>query len=405
MLTDCLRELLALGQTNVETVIRKSFEDAGLETDRLSQALAATMNHQHQDLLALHNNHQTALTLKLESNQQVVLSNQSKHGKALSITQRTQVGILRRQDASMEVARRTQQQTSSILQTMTCANARAVEIMNASRVIITDLASDVKQLLSLNDSSLLVNQSDREISFLGQYRERIIAYLLPFQDDVDFAIKCLISQHSEDISQSDADFLRSEFQHLIDSAVQEKALQHPNSTAKSLDKWVYPEDTVVFFKNLSKKRKVQELLHQYNNQGESSRKRAELPRKRQKQWSRTCTVQTSSGPMDISLPHSQGAAGEEPQNAVEVGISYTVTQNRSSVHVNAHFLRKLAYAGEARICAQLNIFTLVDEDVSARYDTLFQNVSLSEFDVALRQGTISSFHMDYHGDNLCLYVS
>jgi hypothetical protein len=107
---------------------------------------------------------------------------------------------------------------------------------------------------------------------------------------------------------------------------------------------------------------------------------------------------------DILWARSRGA-GEEPQDTAEVGISYTVMQNRLSVRVEACFLRHLLYAGKASICAQLNVFTLVGENVELYYDGLFENASLAELDNALRQGTISPFHIDEYGDNLCLTVS
>jgi hypothetical protein len=295
-LTDYLRELLALGLTDVETVMRKCFEDAGLQTDRLSQALAAKIDTQHRAVLVLHNDHQKALTSKLDNNQRDLLSNQVKHQRTLTTTQCTQVEILRRQDASKGVATRTQQQTSRILRTVTRASMRAVEDASKNVVILDDIASDVKQLISLNDGSLLINRSCRDISFLGERQERIMAYLLPFQDDLDFAIDSLISQHGREIWISDAEFLRSELQHLVDSAAQEKALQHPNSTAKPFDQWHYPEDIVGFLKNSPKNRKPRRYLHSYNGHEKSSMKQITQPGKRWKRSSRIYTIQTSSGP-------------------------------------------------------------------------------------------------------------
>jgi hypothetical protein len=404
MLTDCLRELLALGVTNVETVMRKCFEDAGLQTDRLSQALAAKINTQHQAMLVLHSDHHKALTSKLNNNQRDLLSNQVKHDRNLSATRRTQVDILHRQEKSMKVATRTQHETSRILRSMNRASTRADQATTKNIVVLNDLAADFKQLVSLNDGSLLLKQSCRDISFLGEHQDRIMAYLLPFQDDLDFAIDVLISQHGHAISISDAEFLRSELQHLVDSATQEKALQHPNSTAKSFDQWSYPGNAVGFLKNSLKDRKARGSLRSSNSHEKSSAKHIARPENRWKQSSQTYTIHTYSGPVHITIPRSR-AAGEDPQDTTEVGISYTVTQNRSSVQVNAHFLRHLAYAGEARICAQLNVFTLVEESVSSRYMSLFENLSLAELDSALRRGTISSFHIDGSGNNLCLYVS
>ncbi|EAT77583.2 hypothetical protein SNOG_15040 [Parastagonospora nodorum SN15] len=375
-------ELLALGLTDVKTVMLKCFEDAGLKTDRVYQALVAKIDAQHQDALVLHN-HQKALTSKIDNNQRNQLLNQDRHQRTLITTQRTQVEILRRQDASMRVAKGTQQQTSSILRAVT----------------------DIKQLLSLNDGSLLVDQSHRAISFLGERQDRIMAYLLPFQDDIEFAIDSLISQHGHEISASDAEFLRSELQHLVGSAAQEKALQHPGSAAKSFDRWSYPQDTVGFLKNSAKNRTSSGYSYSTDGEKITSTRQMTGSGKRWALSSRTFNVQTPSGPVDITMPRSR-EAGEDIHETAEAGISYVVTQNHSSVHVNAHFLRDLAHAGQPRIYAHLNVFTVVDEATTDRYHSgICNSTSLAKFDTALRQGIISPFHVDKYGNNLCLLVS
>jgi len=269
ILTKCLRELLALGLTDVGNVMLKCFEDAGLKADRMSQALVAKIDAQHQDALVLHN-HQKALTSKIENNQRNLLSSHDRHQRTLTATQRTQNEIIRRQDASMRVAKGTQHQKSSILRAITHASMRAGTDRREKTAILDTITTDVKQLLSLNDSSLLVNQSHRAISFLGECQNRIMAYLLPFQDDIESAIDSLISQHGHQISTSDAEFLRSELQHLVGSAAQEKALQHPGSAAKSFDRWSYPEDTVGFLKNSAKIRKPRGYTYSANNRDAGS---------------------------------------------------------------------------------------------------------------------------------------
>jgi len=106
------------------------------------------------------------------------------------------------------------------------------------------------------------------------------------------------------------------------------------------------------------------------------------------------------------MPRSRGA-GEDRRETAEAGISYIVTQNHSSVHVNAHFLRHLTHAEQPRIYAHLNVFTVVGKAVLDRYCTerLFSSAPLVEVATALRQGIISPFHVDIDGNNLCLLVN
>jgi hypothetical protein len=399
------RELSALGDANIERIVRQCFQQAGLQVDDLSRALEAKMDSQHQDVVALHSGHQRVLISKLNYNQRKMLLSQDEIQRALSSVHRTQTDVLDRQDASICLAARTQKQTACILRKLTRANANAVVASSKTADSLDNLTADVRQLLSLNSGSLLMDQSSRDITFLGECQDTIMAYLFPLQDDIDFAINFLVSQHGEDISASHAEMLRSEFQHLVGSAAQEKAAQYTNSTAKPFDRWSYPEDTIGFLKYSIRNRKARSSLHSSGTHEKSSKKQVAWLRKRPGPSNRVFYVQTSSGSMQITMPRFQTTA-ETFQCKEEVGFSCTITQNHSSIQINARFLRELVYASQPRMYAQLNIFTVVgDRDIIEDMTALLRDGSLADIDSAFRKGTLSPFHLDHFGDNIYLFVS
>jgi len=229
-------------------------------------------------------------------------------------------------------------------------------------------------------------------------------YLLPLQDDLDHAIDYLISHHTQEISTRHAERLRSEFAHLVDSATQEKAARHPGSTATSIDQWSYPGNAIEALINQPEREAVGPSQPSSTNCG-TVEITATRPRKPQKSRNRTWEVQTDSGVLRISLPHAQQSS-RGPNDVDEVGVSYTLVQNRSSLLIDARFLRELCYVSQPRVHAQLYVFTQVCyQDIIFIYNELFEHGTLAEIDDALRAGTISPFHVDEEGDNMCLFVS
>jgi hypothetical protein len=232
-----------------------------------------------------------------------------------------------------------------------------------------------------------------------------MAYLLPLQDDLGFAVQYLLSQHGEKVSAGDLDWLRSEIEHLIGSAAQEKAVQYSNSTATPVDEWSYAEDTVGFLRNSSRKHKMrassdsldsEEFIHGFPN----------WSRKRPKRSQRTWLVPTASGQIEIYLPSHRKPGKDVPQGLDDVGLRCKLVQNHTTFVISARFLRDLKYAGRAKICGQLNVYVQVGRDVTDRYDNIMRKATLSEFDAALRGGEISPFHIESAlGLNICLYVS
>jgi hypothetical protein len=382
------RQFSFVDHAKIHDVVRQGFKRAGLQAEDLSTRL----DSHHQDELALHGAHQQALTSTLHANH-------CESQQALVSIQRTQVDVLNHQHASRRIATRTQKQTSSILRKLSSVDGSITAASTISTASLDTISADLKKLLSLNDDTARIQRSGREILFLGDHRDMIMAYLSPLQHDLHFAVRSLVSQHGEDISSDDADWLVSEFKRLVGSAAQETAAQYTESTAKAFDQWFYPEDVVGYRKPMTRKLTASELPDFHDMHDRDGHTRSDLcSRKRSKRSNRTWSISMPSGDMFISLP-----ADDELQDVKEVGLRCNFTQNNSAFELRARFLRSVASASQPTICAQLNVFIQVREN--ANWEDLFRRGTISQLDTMLRKGTLSPFFLNHHGQNLCLYVS
>jgi hypothetical protein len=395
-------ELSALGVAETQASVQQSFRQVGLDIGDLFRVHESKLEARHQDVLATNTHHQQTLISKLDTNRQHLSAKQDNHQQILTSVRRTQLDVLDRQDTVMRVTTRTQKQMCTMMQKVTRADTRASRVSKTIMDSLDNISNDIKQLQLSKKSSRKAQQSGRDIFFLGPRQDQILAYLLPMQDDLDFAIDYIISQQSDEVLPSDAEWLRSEFKHLVGSAAQEKALQYPDSTATPLDQWSYPQDTVGFMNSTTRERMAYGSWESEVPRKKDARLRPEWLRNRPRQPQQVRSVPTASGSMKISLPERR-ISTTDPQGTGEVGVCYTIKQNRSSFEIRARFLRDLTYASRPRLYAQLNIFVEIDNNYF--YSRLFANGTMAEVDDALRKGIISPFHIDKYGDSPLLFVS
>jgi hypothetical protein len=397
-------ELSALGLAETQASVQQSFRKVELDIGDLFRAHESKLDAHHQDVLAANTHCQQTLISKLDTNRQHLSAKIDSHQQIMSSVRRTQRDVLGRQDTMMRVATHTQRQMCTVLQTVNRADRRASRVSKSNMDSLDSIANDIKQLLSLKNSSAEAKQSGRDIFFLGPRQDQILAYLLPMKDDLNFAIDSLISQQSDEVAPSDAEWLRSEFKNLLGSAAQENALRYSDSTATPFDQWSYPEDTVGFMDSTTSKRKAHGSWESEVPRKKHARLRPEWLRNRPKQPQQIRSVPTASGSMEISLPNRR-TSKKHPKGIAEVGLCYTLKQNHSSLEIRARFLRDLTYASRPRIYAQLNVFVVLGDDLDGVYFNLLQVGTLAQVDTALRNGTISPFHIDNRGDNSLLFVS
>jgi hypothetical protein len=226
-----------------------------------------------------------------------------------------------------------------------------------------------------------------------------MTYLSPLQSDLQSAGKSLVSQHGEDVSLNSAEWLVSVFKHLARSAAQETAAKYMGSIANPFDQWVYPEKIVGYRRHKTRNRTASESTNLPDVLENNCHTRSNLwSRKRPKRSSRTWSISMPSGDMMVSIPSIH-----DPRNLEEVGMHCNFTQNNSTFEIHARFLRSIASASQATICAQLNAFTQVD--YGHAWDDIFRSGTVSQIDSLLCKGTISPFFLDTRGNNIFLFVS
>jgi hypothetical protein len=348
------------------------------------QTLVSTLNLNHQEQARKSKDHQQALTSKIDSNQRRVMENISRSNYLTIQSHRQGSRIARKVDVVSRLTTTQHRQTTDM---------------------ISALGAQIQRLeISRNSSSVRLRQSGRDIYFLGEHTNMIMAYLLFLQDDLDRAVDYILSHYGEDVPVDDARRLQSEFQHLVDSAAQERAAQHPDSDARSFDQWSYPEDTVGYLK-ANTQNPDDPISPRFHNSltRRTRRPNAGVHQKQSKRTNRTWSVKTPSGDICISLPNRKFGSSNT-QVSDEFGFSCSLKQGQTTYVIDARFLRDLACATQPGVCAQLNIFTVVKIDHKL-YSTTFEKGSVEEIDTALRNGVISPYYVNKNGVSVCLLVS
>jgi hypothetical protein len=416
VLTRCSRELGALEHSQVETMVRQQFDQAKSHADQLSQTPANELDAHAQTILSTvsaynvqqasqSDHHQQQLATKLDDQHNQYLANHDISQQALTSVQQTQGDVLGRQESMGRVVTQTYRQVSRASRKLDRLSTAVAEENKSVAADLSRLSVMFEQYLIMKDGSTQFKKSGRKISFLGEHPDNVAYYLSSLQDDLNDGIDDLLSNHAQDISIRHAEWLRSEFKHLVRSAYQEQAAQDPMSTATPFDNWSYPVDTVGFIRDTPRECTATVVSGPTDTVGEASNDTVatspKRPRRRNKAW----WIATAGGNLAISLPRAQGITKDSP-GVDEVGFSFTLMHRCSILHVRARFREELSYASRPRLYAQLNVFTQVRyDDWEDIYDALFEEGTLAEIDSALRAGTISPFHIDECNYNLCLYVS
>jgi hypothetical protein len=195
------------------------------------------------------------------------------------------------------------------------------------------------------------------------------------------------------------DWLHHEFNHLVSSAAQEEAARHAKSSATSLDRWHYSEETMPHH-SVAPGRVIRDSNTNSDNQEENY---ANLYLSAPIIAGRLAYTQTTPfGSLRIQSPRRAFRAKlKRPNN--EASFTFTCGIGQSVHAIHAHFLRNVASASNPGLCAQLSVFTLAESET--HYNKLFASADVEEIDDALRRGIISPYEINREGRNLCLYVS
>lgn len=276
------------------------------------------------------------------------------------------------------------------------------KIAAGNQKVINIISSKFEELhIAIPKVPTAATNSNREIFFIGGHRESILPTLLLMKEYIHRAALDLVSHHTKEISPRHLYFLRSEFDNLVISAIQEAAASCQGSTATSTDQWIYSTrsdtryNTVLPLANL-----VSRCGGKYNK-----RARAEFhgsgPQKRLCFRYESYSFRSPVGKLCLAVPRNSDDANLA-RNIDEVYFSFVPTPGISSYAIGAHFIESMNSRLEPKLYTQLNAFRIIEDQ--KLHSELFSCGSISDIDDAFRNGVISPYDQ-HHGIIISLWVS
>ncbi|KAH8716744.1 hypothetical protein GQ44DRAFT_829784 [Phaeosphaeriaceae sp. PMI808] len=354
------RELSAIDHSHTAALVQNCSAQLGLKTDIMARKMSSTLQEYHQDAIRKHDDYQ----------------------KVSAAVQATQAEVVARQ--------------AQIARTLEETQKKAAEEHKKTRKIIC--AKLGKPLYERRKKCLA---SERNISFFGERRDMIVAYLLLAKTQLEILTRQLLLCPGDRMSARHVGWLQSEIEHLVVSATHE-ASKHSEQTCKSLDRWCYSENTVnpsTAYENHT----TEDLpSNTYGAEAETKVQVTRATHRRGRRDQKTLTHVTPFGHLRVYIPSHVAPSHDTPPSN-EVGFTFTCGIGQSIHVIIGQFFRQPAYDASPPLCAQLNVFTLVESE--EHYNQLFADGSIEEVDVALRQGVISPYHINREGRNMCLYFA
>lgn len=272
-----------------------------------------------------------------------------------------------------------------------------------TREIINTQFRDLQS--SLSGRPIPTRNKGREIHFFGARSNLIMAYLLPLKGYLEPAIERLLIHHNEDVSPQHTLWFRSEFHHLLASAAQEEAARYKESTASSIDRWQYSEDTFYSLDNFEAQKIGPVQKGTGPEKGSNQISLLLKPRMKFKQYSRAFLFDLPSGQLELTLLKRASHARLAGQNQ-EARLSFTSSASEYFAAIDICFTTALIGDIGPQLCTQLNVFTRAQSGI-ADIDgwRLLLDGTIDDIDKAIRKGYLSPYDIDTAGDLTCIYVS
>jgi hypothetical protein len=249
---------------------------------------------------------------------------------------------------------------------------------------------------------LTKRESNRRIFLRGADRETALTTLLLMKEHVRRAVVQNIAYDRQGIPQQDTNLVLSELDHLVSSALQEAAAQHPDSTATSLDRWCYSEALERFspanlpaFGSYQDTNQIHGLTCTPTGRSEG---RVNL-RKASRYWCH----QTAGGDFSFRITETSTGNSQE-QDVFESQVTFVPNGQIHPVAATARFIQARKANFELKLCTQLHIFRIV-EDYTLHME-LYNYGSVEDVETAFRKGIITPYDvLKDLGIILSLYVS
>jgi hypothetical protein len=321
----------------------------------------------------------------------------------LKSSRRTQAKVLARQTSLAHTSTCILRRTAQVSKVVTKSHQENISEHQKTRVVLSAKLEDIisAEMAKLR-TTVARSMFDREVFFFGQRRDMIMAYLLLVKPQLAVVVQHLLSRDNGDLRERHIAWLQSEFDNLMASAAQEEASRYSRSTATPLDQWYYSEEIVRHQERLAEPK----IEHSTSTNGTTRVTTKPLTKFASSQAS-NCTQETFAhsttfGSLRVQVPRRNSRL-KANRLIDDVGLTFTCGIGESTHVINARFYRNVTQAAGPKLCAQLNVFTIVE--CEAHYDDLFAHATAEGIDNALRRGLISPYHINREGRNLCLYVS
>lgn len=338
--------------------------------------------------------HQQALQSQLDDHHQ-------QHQRRISVLELNQADFSSRQQHLFHTSKQTEERTVLLEGKVQRASHSSIKNHQKTRVLLRDGFETLQT--ALNKNLVCAKRSGNKVYFRGERVDMIMSYLLPIKDELDIVINQVLAQCHHRVPIQEILFLREELQKLLGSAAQEEAARYPMSTATSFDEWHFPGLDSGFGTSAVERQGGHAQKNGEMVGSESVVYKPRQVRKRAKPKMQTLSFRTNSGKLQLFISQRK-PTGYDTRNRYDLGLSFT-SRAQSLTIVDIRFTQSFLQQTRPRIHAHLNVFTSVPDSQNDTYWQLFQkNPTLEDIDHAIRQGSISPYHLNYGGDNYILYV-
>lgn len=357
------------------------------------EAIKAKLDLHGQNSADRHYAHQQELKSQLNDHHQ---QNQQK----LSVIQLSQADCSSHQQRLFDTTSRTEKRLAVLHAKGQRASHSSAQNHQKTRVLFKDGFETLQ--VALNKTLVDTKMSDNQVYFRGERVDMIMSHLLPIKDELNTVISQVLSKSDHDVPIDEVLFLRDELKNLLGSAAQEVAARYARSTATSFDDWHFP-GLVNDFRPGAMERQG----NQAADNGEMINSRnppSEVRPKGKRAKTRILSFQTESGTLRLRVPQ-ENTKGTTSRNSCDFGLSF-ISHPQPPTIVDVRFTQFCHHRMRPRICAQLNVFTLVTfQQIKTCLDLFIVEADIESFDIAISKGYISPYNLHYSGQNALLRVS
>jgi len=250
--------------------------------------------------------------------------------------------------------------------------------------------------------SMVETNTGGEINFSGQSREAILLPLLLLQPRLCEAISQLLLRNQHEVSKEQLEWLKSEFEGLLASSMQDVAGRSENpmssviDSSQCLQSFPDPFPKVQFCERRSSSlRDSKAGLDSKRKQDFEYGSEAGPRRKGRRIIHRSWCFDLPIGKLHIKAVVASSDSTSPRSSHQRVGFSFVPRPEICSTALNAWFTKSITKRQAPRLSTQLNAYTVIDS--SNDFDDICRHGTIKDIDAAFREGKASPFALDACG--------